>query len=71
MQRGVRLWHADGASAPARDRVTLGRSSWEDDRNMRQMTRRKRLKRSVMMLVWRIFNPPNRLLAGSWVKNLE
>jgi deazaflavin-dependent oxidoreductase (nitroreductase family) len=31
---------------------------------MRQMTRRKRLKRSVMMLVWRIFNPPNRLLAG-------
>src|ERR1700716_3475622 len=28
------------------------------------MTRRKRLKRSVMMLVWRIINPPNRLLAG-------
>ena len=28
------------------------------------MTRRKRLKRSVMMLAWRITNPPNRLLAG-------
>ena len=28
------------------------------------MTTRKRLKRSVMMLVWRIINPPNRLLAG-------
>jgi hypothetical protein len=28
------------------------------------MTRRKRLKRRVMMLVWRIANPPNRLLAG-------
>jgi hypothetical protein len=28
------------------------------------MTRRKRLKRSVMMLVWRIVDPPNRLLAG-------
>jgi deazaflavin-dependent oxidoreductase (nitroreductase family) len=28
------------------------------------MTRRKRLKRSVMMLVWRIINPPNRLLGG-------
>ena len=28
------------------------------------MTRGKRFKRSVMMLVWRIMNPPNRLLAG-------
>lgn len=28
------------------------------------MTRRTRLKRSMMMLVWRIINPPNRLLAG-------
>jgi deazaflavin-dependent oxidoreductase (nitroreductase family) len=28
------------------------------------MARGKRLKRSVMMLVWRIVNPPNRLLAG-------
>ncbi len=28
------------------------------------MTPRKRLKRSVMMLVWRIINPPSRLLAG-------
>jgi deazaflavin-dependent oxidoreductase (nitroreductase family) len=28
------------------------------------MTRWRRLKRSVMMLVWRIINPPNRLLAG-------
>jgi deazaflavin-dependent oxidoreductase (nitroreductase family) len=28
------------------------------------MTRRKRLKRSLMLVVWRIINPPNRLLAG-------
>jgi len=28
------------------------------------MTRRKRFKRSVMMLVWRVTNPANRLLAG-------
>jgi deazaflavin-dependent oxidoreductase (nitroreductase family) len=28
------------------------------------MTRLRRLRRSVMMLVWRIINPPNRLLAG-------
>ena len=28
------------------------------------MSTRKSLKRSVMMLVWRIFNPPSRLLAG-------
>ena len=28
------------------------------------MTRRERLKRSAMILVWRIINPPNRLLAG-------
>ena len=28
------------------------------------VTRRNRLKRSVMMLVWRISNPANRLLAG-------
>jgi deazaflavin-dependent oxidoreductase (nitroreductase family) len=28
------------------------------------MTMRKLLKRSVMMLVWRTINPPNRLLAG-------
>jgi deazaflavin-dependent oxidoreductase (nitroreductase family) len=34
------------------------------------MTRGKRFKRSVMMLVWPIMNPPNRLLARSvpwWV----
>lgn len=29
-----------------------------------RMTRRKRLKRSLMLVVWRIINPPNRLLAG-------
>jgi deazaflavin-dependent oxidoreductase (nitroreductase family) len=28
------------------------------------MTRRRRFKRSVMIVVWRIINPPNRLLAG-------
>ena len=28
------------------------------------MTRQKRLKRTWMMLVWRIINPPNRLFAG-------
>jgi deazaflavin-dependent oxidoreductase (nitroreductase family) len=28
------------------------------------MTSPERLKRSAMMLVWRIVNPPNRLLAG-------
>jgi deazaflavin-dependent oxidoreductase (nitroreductase family) len=34
------------------------------------MTRRKRLKRSVTILAWRIINPPSRPLAGiapSWV----